>query len=169
MTEEIINRVAKSPLVTINLEELYPKGDRIALDISQWLYEGIVLREKDFRAAVKQYNWAAYQDSYIAFYCSTDAIIPGWAYMLASLEASKYVKKTIVGTIDELNSILFSEIIISLPIENYIDKPVIINGCSSIVIPQNAFVLLAQRLKPYVKSIMYGEACSSVPLFKRNT
>lgn len=167
MKEEIVNRVSKSPLVTLDLEELYPEGERIAFDISPWLLEGIVLKEQDFRKAVKDYDWSKHEGNFIAFYCSTDAIIPGWAYMLVCIEASKYASRTSVGSIEELNSILFSEIIQNLPIEEYKNKPVIIKGCAHKPIPQNAFVLLSQKLKLVAKSIMYGEACSSVPLYKR--
>ena len=97
MAEEIINRVSNSVLVTINLEDYYPKGERILFDIKDWLLEGLVLREKDFRNQVAEYNWAQYQDAYLALTCSTDAIIPGWAYMLISLQLESVTKKTIIG------------------------------------------------------------------------
>lgn len=167
MKEEIVNRVANSVLVTLDLEDFYPEEKRATIDISQWLFEGIVLREKDFREALKNQDWSQYRDCYVALYCSTDAIIPGWAYILVSLELSNFAKKTVVGSLETLESILYSEIIRSLDLQPYINKPVIIKGCAHKPIPQNAFVLLAQRLQPIAKSIMYGEACSSVPLFKK--
>jgi Protein of unknown function (DUF2480) len=167
MENEIINRVAKSKLVTFNLEEYYPEGKRVLFDISEWLLEGIVLKENDFRASVKQHNWENYKNSYVALHCSTDAIVPGWAYLLVSLQLARYAKKTVVGTLDTLESILFAEIIPALDLSALQDKPVIIKGCAHKPIPQNAYVLLAEKLQPIAKSIMYGEACSSVPLFKR--
>lgn len=167
MSEEIINRVANSKLVTFNLEDIYPKGERVAFDISQWLLEGIVLRESDFREQAKQHDWSQYQDKYVALFCSTDAIVPGWAYLLLSLHLAPFVKKVTVGSLEELESILFAELLQNLDVSEYTDKPVIIKGCAHKPIPQNAYVLLAQKLQPVAKSIMYGEACSSVPLFKR--
>tara|TARA_R100000278_G_scaffold115612_1_gene94608 strand:+ start:243 stop:746 length:504 start_codon:yes stop_codon:yes gene_type:complete len=165
--EEIVNRVANSKLVTFNLEDIYPKGERVAFDISQWLLEGIVLRESDFREQAKQHDWSQYRDKFVALFCSTDAIVPGWAYLLLSLHLAPFVKKVTVGSLDELESILFAELLQNLDVSEYTDKPLIIKGCAHKPIPQNAYVLLAQKLQPVAKSIMYGEACSSVPLFKR--
>ncbi|WP_203295284.1 DUF2480 family protein [Luteirhabdus pelagi] len=167
MENEIINRVANSKLVTFDLEEFYPAGERVTVDISQWLLEGIVLKEKDFRTAIRDFNWEQYQNSFIALHCSTDAIVPGWAYMFVALEASKVAKKVVVGSLEELESQLFTEIINGMDLSEFQDKPVIIKGCSRKPVPQSAFVLLAQKLQPVARSIMYGEACSAVPLFKR--
>lgn len=167
MSEEIINRVANSKLLTFDLEEIYPKGERVSFDISQWLLEGIVLRESEFRGNVKEHDWSQYQDKYIALFCSTDAIVPGWAYILLSLHFAPYAKKVTVGSLDELESILFTELLQNLDVSEFKDKPVIIKGCAHKPIPQNAYVLLAQKLQPVAKSIMYGEACSSVPLYKK--
>jgi hypothetical protein len=167
VAEEIINRVANSKLITFDLEEIYPKGERISFDISQWLLEGIVLRESEFRNKATEHNWSQYQDKFVALFCSTDAIVPGWAYLLLSLHLAPYAKKVTVGSLDELESILFTELLQNIDVSEYIDKPVIIKGCAHKPIPQNAYVLLAQKLQPIAKSIMYGEACSSVPLFKR--
>lgn len=167
MSEEIVNRVANSKLVTFNLEDIYPKGERVSFDISQWLVEGIVLRERDFRKCAKEHDWSQYQDHYVALSCSTDAIVPGWAFLLISLQLAPFAKKVIVGTLEELESILFAEILQNLDVSTFRDKPVIIKGCAHMPIPQNAYVLLAQKLQPVAKSLMYGEACSSVPLYKR--
>ncbi len=167
MSEEIINRVANSKLLTFDLEEIYPKGERVSFDISGWLMEGIVLREIEFREKAKEHDWSQYQDKYVALYCSTDAIVPGWAYLLLSLHLAPFSKKVTVGNLEELESILFTELFQNLDVSEYIDKPIIIKGCAHKPIPQNAYVLLAQKLQPVAKSIMYGEACSSVPLFKR--
>ena len=167
MEDQIVNRVANSVIVTIDLEDFYPEGNRIVLDISQWLEQGIVLREKDFRSQVKAQDWSQYRDCYVALYCSTDAIIPGWAYMLVSLELVPFAKKTVVGSLENLESILFSAIIDKIDVNDYKDKPIIIKGCSHKPIPQNAFVLISHKIQPIAKSIMYGEACSAVPLFKK--
>ena len=145
MEKEIVNRVANSKLITFDLEDFYPKGERISFDISKWLYEGVVLKEKDFRAFVSTHDWSQYTDTFVALHCSTEA----------------------VGSLEELETVLFSEIIHELPLELYRDKPVIIKGCSHKTIPSTAYVLLAQRLQPIAKSILYGEACSSVPLYKK--
>ena len=166
MEGEIVNRVANSALVTFDLEDFYPEGRRMALDIVPWLYEGVILREKEFRNHVKSIPLSEYQDAYVALYCSTEAIIPGWAYMLVSLQLSGVAKKVVVGSLEQLETLLFSEIISTMDLSEYKNKPVIIKGCAHKPIPENAFVLLAQKLQPVAKSIMYGEACSSVPLFK---
>lgn len=167
MKDEIINRVAKSKLITIDLEDYYPKGNRFLFDIKDWLFEGFVLREKEFRTQVKAFNWSQYQDHYIALTCSTDAIIPGWAYMLLSIQLEPYAKKIIIGNLENLETSIYQDIINNLDITDYINKPIIIKGCSNKPVPQNAYIMLSNKLKPIAKSIMYGEACSSVPLFKK--
>ena len=166
MKDEIINRVANSKLVTLDLEDYYPKGARVSFDISPWLLEGIVLKESDFREKAKTYDWSKHQDQYVALYCSTDAIIPGWAYMFLSLQLAPYSKKVVVGDLEELEKVLFTELLVQFDVSTFIGQPVIIKGCTKLPIPDNAFVLLAQRLQEVAKSIMYGEACSSVPLYK---
>ena len=168
MDNEIINRVANSKLKVIDLEDYYPKGERILFDIKDWLLEGLVLREKEFRAFVTAHNWSQYQDCYIALHCSTDAIVPDWAYMLIAIELQTYSKLSIIGSLEDLESILYAEIISNLDFSEYKNLPVIIKGCSHKPVPSNALILLSQKLKPIAKSIMFGEACSSVPLFKKN-
>ncbi len=167
MAEEIINRVANSKLKVIDLEDYYPNGQRILFDIKDWLLEGLVLREKEFRAHVAEHDWSQYNNCYVALHCSTDAIVPDWAYMLISLELQNYSKLTVIGTLEDLESLIYSSIIAELDLGVYQDMPVIIKGCSNKPVPANALVLLSQKLKPIAKSIMFGEACSSVPLFKR--
>lgn len=167
MADEILNRVANSKLKVIDLEDYYPEGKRVLFDIKDWLLEGLVLREKDFRNYVSEHNWSQYQDSYIALYCSTDAIVPDWAYMLITIQLQDIAKFTVIGTLDQLESILYTSIISNLDVSIYQDMPVIIKGCSHKPVPANAFVFLSQRLKPIAKSIMFGEACSSVPLYKK--
>lgn len=167
MKEDIINRVASSKLVTIDLEDFYPKGNRVLFDIKDWLFEGFVLREKDFRAQITAFDCSAYQDHYIALTCSTDAIIPGWAYMLLSLHLEPYAKKIIIGNLEQLETSIYQDIINNLDVSEFKDKPIIIKGCSNKPVPQNAYIMLSNKLRPVAKSIMYGEACSSVPLFKK--
>ena len=167
MSTEIVNRVANSKLVTFDLEDFYPKGERVLFDIKDWLLEGFVLREKDFRESAKEFDWSIYKDAYVALTCSTDAVIPGWAYMLLTTYLSPYAKKVVVGDLDTLESILYSELIQGLDVSEYQDKPVIVKGCSRKPVPQNAYIQLIQKLQPVARSIMYGEACSSVPLYKK--
>jgi len=167
MADEIINRVANSKLVTIDLEDLYPKGNRVIFDIKDWLFEEFVLREKDFRQQVSEFDWSKYQDNYIALTCSTDAIIPGWAYMLLSINLEPYAKKIIVGNLEQLETSIYQDVINNLDVSQYKDKPIIVKGCSNKPVPQNAYIMLSSKLKPIAKSIMYGEACSSVPLYKK--
>jgi hypothetical protein len=167
MADEIINRVAQSKLVTFDLEELYPTGRRVVLDIKDWLYEGIILREKDFRSVLENHNWQQYKDAFVALSCSTDAIVPGWAYMLLATKLQPFALKTIIGDLEDLETSLYQSIIENLDISPYQDKPVIIKGCSNKPVPTNAYIMLTNKLQPVVKSIMYGEACSSVPLYKK--
>ncbi len=166
LEEDIINRVANSKLVTVDLEDYYPKGHRVLFDIKEWLLEGLVLREKDFRGHVSQYDWSQYKDSYVALTCSTDAIIPAWAFMLISIQLQPYAKKIIIGNLDALETSIYQDIINNLDVSEFKDKPLIIKGCSKKPVPQNAYIMLSNKLKPIAKSIMYGEACSSVPLYK---
>lgn len=167
MAEEIINRVANSKLVTFNLEDLYANGKRDILDISQWLDQGFILRESQFRESVKNHNWQQYSNSYVALYSSTDAIIPAWAYMLVSTQLQNVAIKTIVGSLDLLETILYTTAIENLDITPYHNVPIIIKGCSDKPVPQNAYLLLIEKLQPVVRSLMFGEACSSVPLYKK--
>lgn len=167
MADEIINRVASSKLKVIDLEDYYLDGERVSFDIKDWLLEGLVLREKEFRTFVADHNWSQYKDCYLALHCSTDAIVPDWAYMLISIQLQEYAKLSIIGNLEQLESILFTSIISELDLTIYKDMPVIIKGCSHKPVPANALVLLSQKLKPIAKSIMFGEACSSVPLYKK--
>ncbi|MEZ4797112.1 MAG: DUF2480 family protein [Flavobacteriaceae bacterium] len=167
MKGEIVNRVANSKLVTIDLEDYYPKGERVFFDIKDWLLEGLVLREKDFRQYAKNHNWEQYKNCYVALACSSDAIIPAWAFMLLSTYLEPFAQKTVIGNLDTLEASIFQDIVSSLDVSIYKDKPIIIKGCSNKPIPDNAYIQLTTKLKPIAKSIMYGEACSSVPLYKK--
>ncbi|UJH89994.1 DUF2480 family protein [Antarcticibacterium sp. 1MA-6-2] len=168
MSTEIINRVANSKLVTFDLEDFYPKGERVLFDIKDWLLEGLVLREGVFREKAAAWDWSQYDGSYVALTCSTDAIIPAWAYMLLATYLQPYAKKVVVGNLDNLETVLYTEIIQNLDVTALADKPVIVKGCSHKPVPQNAYILLISKLQSVVKSLMYGEACSSVPLYKKS-
>ncbi|WP_411029505.1 DUF2480 family protein [Spongiimicrobium sp. 3-5] len=167
MPEEIINRVAQSKLITFDLEDYYPEGKRVLIDIKDWLYEGLILREKEFRVAVGQHNWEQYRNSYVALECSTDAIIPGWAYMLITTQLQPFAKRVVVGNLEQLETSIYQPIIDSLDVSQFKDKPVIIKGCSNKPVPTNAYLWVTAKIQEVAKSVMYGEACSSVPLYKR--
>ena len=141
-TGEIVNRVANSVLVTIDLEEYYPSGERILFDIKDWLYEGLVLREKEFRALIDAHDWSIYKNQYIALHCTSDAIIPGWAYMLIRLQLSGIAKQVVVGNLETLETTLYQKIIANLELDYCTNKPVIIKGCSNKPVPQNAYLFL---------------------------
>jgi hypothetical protein len=166
MENEIINRVANSKLKTVDLEEMYPQGERVVFDIKDWLFEELILKEVDFRASVKDYNWAQYENSYVAITCSTDAIIPSWAFMLVTTAVAPYAKKTVIGNLETLENAIFQEIINQQDFSVYKDAPVIIKGCSEKPIPDSAYSFLIEKLIPVAKSILFGEACSTVPLYK---
>ena len=167
MSNEIINRLANSKLVTFDLEDFYPDGKRVLFDIKDWLLEGLVLREKDFREYVKNYNWSQHQNQYVALTCSTDAIVPAWAYMLLVVNLEPFVEKAVIGTLDDLETSIYQDIINKIDVDSFKNKPIIIKGCANKPVPVNAYTMLIKKLKPVAKSLMYGEACSSVPLFKR--
>jgi hypothetical protein len=167
MENEIVNRVANSKLVVVDLEDYYPDGERTVFDIKGWLYEELVLREKDFREKISKHDWSQYQGDYIALTCTSDAIVPAWAFMLLTIHLQPYAKKIVIGTLEQLETSIYQEIIQNVDINQFQDKPLIIKGCSNKPVPANAYIMLAQKLKPVAQSVMYGEACSAVPLFKK--
>lgn len=164
---EIINKVAESSLHSFDLEELYSAGKRMSFDISECLYEGLILREKDFREFVKNEDWSRYTDAYVNVNCSSDAIVPTWAFMLLASRIEKYAKKLVFGNPLKLEEVLFSESIAKIDFELYRDKRVVVKGCSKVEVPVSAYVELTAKLTPVVKSIMYGEPCSTVPVYKK--
>lgn len=168
MPNEIVNKVANSQLRTINLEEFYPQGTRTVIDIKNWLFQELILKESEFRKHLKNHDWAQYKNHYVALTCSSDAIIPSWAFMLITTYVSPFAKKVVVGNLTTLETSIFYEIIANLNIEDYKNRPVIIKGCSNKPIPETAYIQLIEKLQPIAKSIMFGEACSTVPLFKSN-
>jgi hypothetical protein len=166
MADQIINRVANSSLKTIDLEDFYPSEKRTIIDIKPWLFNEFILKEKDFRNSLKNHDWTKYKNQYIALTCSTNAIIPSWAYMLIATYLTPFAKKTIVGNLQELENAIFQDILNDFDYKAYQNLPVIIKGCANKPIPETAYIQLIKNLQPIAKSIMFGEACSSVPLFK---
>ncbi len=129
--------------------------------------EGFLLKEKDFREALRNHDWAQYQNQYVAIHCSTDAIVPAWASILVATYVAPFAKKTVLGTINDLETALYQEILPTIDYSAYQDKPVILKGCSKKPVPESAYIMAVQKLQPFAKSIMYGEACSAVPLYKK--
>ena len=164
---EIVNRVANSPLITFDLEDYYPQGERVVYDIKDNLFQEMILREKDFRAFVKGQDWSQYQDQYVALTCSVDAIVPTWAYMLLATKLEPYAKRVIFGTLETLEAVLFQDALLSINPADFQDAKVVVKGCGNYPVPDFAYVEITRMLRPYATSIMYGEPCSTVPLYKR--
>lgn len=167
MEKEIVNKVAQSGLVTIDLETFYPPGERVLFDIKNCLFQGLILKEKDFREFLKKEDWSKYQNKYVALICSADAIVPTWAYMLLAIYIEPFAKKVVFGNLEALETILYNELFGKLNINDYKDARIVIKGCGKLPVPKSAYVELTRLLRPVAKSIMYGEPCSTVPLYKR--
>ncbi|MDD2984842.1 DUF2480 family protein [Flavobacterium sp.] len=165
--DEIINKVANSVLEVFDLEDYYPSGIRTQIDVSQWLEEGFLLKEKEFRESLKNHDWSQYQNQYVAIFCSTDAILPAWATILVTVNLQPFAKKTILGKKEDIDVILYTEILNQIDYSTYQDKPTILKGCAKKPVPESAYVLAVQHLQKVAKSIMFGEACSAVPLYKK--
>lgn len=165
--ENIINKVAQSGLVSFDLATLYPQGERVLYDIKVNLFHELILKEKDFRQFVKEHDWTAYTGKHVAITCSTDAIVPTWAYMLLASKLSPYAKSVVFGDLDALETILYDRAIASYDFESLKDQRIVVKGCGEIEFPVSSFVTLTQKLSSIAKSIMYGEPCSTVPIFKR--
>lgn len=166
MADEIINKVANSQLITIDLSDFVPKGQRKSILISDWLYEGLILKEDFFREKIAQHNWAQYKDAYVALHPSSEAIVPSWAFLLLTVNLTSVAKKITIGTVQELEDLLLLEAIEKEDFSVYKNKKIIIKGCSKSSISTNAYGLIIQKLKPLVSSLMFGEACSNIPLYK---
>ena len=169
MAEEIINRVANSKLEVFDLEDYYIEGTRSLIDIKDWLEHELILREKDFRNAITNYNWSQYQNHYVALHCSNDAIVPNWAFMLIAIALKPFAKQVTFGSLVDLETALYQDIISNLDVSPYIDKPVIIKGCANKPVPTSAYVLATNKIEAVAKTLMFGEACSFVPLSKRSS
>lgn len=165
--EKIINRVANSPLVLFDLEEYYHRGERIVFDIKDFLFQGQILKEKDFRLFIKSYDWSVMQEKNVALTCSADAIIPTWAYMLLSSAISPYANEVIFGDLDDLEQKLYQKVFEKINWENFKDAKVVIKGCGKFPVPTYAYVEATRNLLKFASSIMYGEPCSTVPIYKK--
>lgn len=168
MEKEIINKVANSGLINLDLADYYPKGERVVYDIKQNLWQEFVLKEKDFRFFVKENDWSVYQDKYVALINSADAIVPSWAFMILTDALEPFAKEVVNGDLETMETVIFlNSMEKNLNPSEYKDQRVIIKGCGEIPIPDSAYVKAVNLLKPVVKSLMYGEACSAVPVFKK--
>ncbi|WP_379088140.1 DUF2480 family protein [Pedobacter sp. UC225_65] len=165
--EKFVNKVAASGLITLNLEEYFHKGERLVYDIKDNLFHGLMLKEQDFRAFIKEHNWEQYQDKNIAITCSTDAIVPTWAYMLLANKMKPYANEIVFGTLETLETVLYTKALAKIDINAFAGERVVIKGCASLQVPVSAYVEITSLLTPIVKSIMYGEPCSTVPIYKR--
>jgi hypothetical protein len=166
MEDLIVNKVANSGLINIDLEDYYPKGKRIQIDIKAQLFQELILREKDFRVWIQSHDWNQYKDAYVAVFCSADAIVPVWAYMLIAAQLEPLAKRVVFGDLETLEAELYKEIVDNLDVSEFADKRLIIKGCGNLPVPRAAFLMLTNKLRPIAKSIMYGEACSTVPIYK---
>lgn len=166
-TEELVNRVANSPLKTINLEDFYPQKECIELDIAQFLFQGLLLKEKDFRAELKEKEWQDFEGKVVCIHCSTDAIVPTWAYMLLASHLSGVASECYFGIKKEYIRHYYNTIIESTDWSIYDDGMIVIKGCGDLDVPDAAYLKIAEKLIPRVKSLMYGEPCSTVPVYKR--
>jgi hypothetical protein len=166
MENEINNKVANSGIVSIDLEEFYVSGERILFDIKPHLFQELILKEKDFREFIKTNDWSFYKDKIVGLVCTADAIVPTWAYMLLTLALEPFAKRIIFGNLNEIETILFAEKLNALDVSQFRDARIVIKGCGEKALPINAYVQLTTLLKPLAKSIMYGEPCSTVPLYK---
>lgn len=164
---EIVNRVANSPLVTFDLEQYYQPGERVLIDIKDQLFQELILREKDFRDYIKNHDWSQYQNKFVALSCSADAIIPTWAYMLLTSALQPYVKEIMFGTIDDLETKLFFAALSEVDWNQFKDAKVVVKGCSKVNVPAAVYVEVTRLILPNAASVMFGEPCSTVPVYKR--
>lgn len=169
MEEElIINRVAKSGLVTLDLEDYYHKGERVLYDLKDNLYMGMILREKDFRDFLKTHDWTQYAGKNVAITCTEDAIIPTWAYMLLTIHLQPYANTVVFGNLEALEDKLFYDALAAINPTDYIGARVVIKGCSKFPVPTSAYVEITRLLQPHVQTLLFGEPCSTVPLYKKS-
>lgn len=167
MSDTIVNKVANSGLITIDLENYLPQGDVVTFDLKDHLFMGLILKEKDFREALKNLDWSVYQDKYVSITCTADAIIPAWAYMLVVTYLQNIAKDVYVGTSTEMQKHLLVKNIAAIDVNEFADQRIVVKGCGDASIESFAYAEVTKVLLPVVKSIMYGEPCSTVPVFKK--
>ncbi len=163
----IVNRVEASGLITLNLEDFYPKETITVFDLKEYLFRGLIIREKDFREALKNTNWLQYENTNVAVTCSTDAIIPVWAYMLVATYLQPFATNVVLGNESKTVESILLKNLDAINFEEYKDKRLVVKGCGEVAIPESAYLKVTTKLLPYVKSIMYGEPCSTVPVYKK--
>jgi hypothetical protein len=164
---ELINRVAASAIVSLNMEEFYPQEERVQFDLADYLFQGLVLREKEFRAALKVLDWNQFAGKWVAVTCSADAIVPTWAYMLVCTYLEGAAKGYCVGDLEALEQYIVEDTLSKLPLESFKDRSVVVKGCSKVAIPLYAYGRLVSLIQGEAKSLMFGEPCSTVPLYKK--
>ena len=167
MQGTIVNKVAESGIITLNLEDFYPKGNIVTFDLKDFLFMGLILKEKDFRAALLALDWSQYQGKHVAITCSADAIIPVWAYMLVASNLQPVAGEIVLGSAQDLVREVMLQRIAVIDAPAFTDQRVVIKGCGDLPIPDAAYVAITAKLRPFAKSIMYGEPCSTVPVFKK--
>ena len=165
--EPIINKVAESGIVSFNLEDLYPKEEIKVFDLKDFLFMGLILKEKDYRQALQQLDWEPFTNKNVAITCTADAIIPVWAYILAVTYLQPIAREVVMGNENQLIETVLANRIAQLDLHEFEDKRIVIKGCGEVHIPESAYVAITQKIRPVVKSIMYGEPCSTVPLYKK--
>jgi Protein of unknown function (DUF2480) len=167
MEENLVNRVAQSGLVTLNLENFFPKGEIAHFDLKNYLFRELILREKDFREALKEHDWTQYEGKNLLVYCSTDAIIPVWAYMLVVTYSEPFARDIFQGDEENFIKSYYFNVIKNLDLSEYEGQRLVVKGCSDLPVPAAAYLDLTKRLRPIALSIMYGEPCSTVPIYKK--
>ena len=167
MEETFVNKVSECSIVSLNLEEFYPKEEIALFDMKDYLFMGLILKEKDFREGLKNLNLLIYTDKVVAVTCSADAVIPMWAYMLAASYLQPVASEVAFGTAEEIKTMLLLKNIAQLPVDDFADKRIVIKGCGDLPVGEAAYLQATKLLRPVAKSIMYGEPCSTVPIFKK--
>jgi fructose-1-phosphate kinase PfkB-like protein len=167
MSGEIVNRVANSALITIDLTDYAPKETIAILDAKDFLFEGVILKEKDFRNTLKEFDFSVYTDKIVALYCSSDAIVPMWAFMLLTSYLNNSASKIYFGTKEEVFQKIFSDNIDAIDATEFENKKVIIKGCGQVPLTESLYIAITKKLQNTVNSLMFGEACSAVPVFKK--
>ncbi|MBX2892514.1 MAG: DUF2480 family protein [Saprospiraceae bacterium] len=167
LEQPLVNRVAQSGLLTIDLEELYPTGEIVPFDLKDYLFMGLILKEKDFREALKAHDWSQYEGKNLAVFCSADAIIPMWAYMLVATHAATFASDVALTTPDLFAETAFLRKLATLNMDDYAGKRIVVKGCSDKPVPPSAYMEITRRLQPVAQSIMFGEPCSTVPVYKK--
>ena len=167
MEDVIINRGATSSLISLDLEDFYHSGERVLYDLKDNLFMGLILKEKDFREFLKIHDWSQYSGKNVAITCTEDAVIPTWAYMLLAIQLEPFANTIVFGNLQDLEQKLYDEALAKINFEDYAGAKVVVKGCSKVAVPTTAYVEVTRRLRPYAQSIMFGEPCSTVPLYKK--